>query len=74
VTITPSQCKAARRLLGWSIAALAHKVRLSEIDVARFEAAKPGMSFIGTAMIKRALEIAGVAFDEDGRVTLREGK
>jgi ribosome-binding protein aMBF1 (putative translation factor) len=72
VTITPEQCKIARKLLGWSLEVLAHRVRLSEFDIARFEAGKPGMSFIGTAMIRRALEQTGVEFAEDGRAMLRE--
>jgi predicted transcriptional regulator len=62
MTLTPGQCKAARRLLDCSLDSLAHKVRLSEIDIARFEAGKPGMSSIGVAMIRRALELSGVAF------------
>jgi hypothetical protein len=74
LTVTPAQCKAARRLLGWSVANLAHKVRLSELDIARFESGKPTMSFIGTAIIRRAFEIAGLAFDEDGRPRLRREK
>jgi ribosome-binding protein aMBF1 (putative translation factor) len=74
LTVTPAQCKAARRLLGWSVDNLAHKVRLSELDIARFESGKPTMSFIGTAIIRRAFEIAGLAFDEDGRPRLRREK
>jgi ribosome-binding protein aMBF1 (putative translation factor) len=74
LTLTPAQCKAARRLLGWSPGVLAHKVRLSEFDIARFEVGKPGMSFIGTAMIRRTFKVAGVGFDDERRVRLREGK
>jgi hypothetical protein len=52
--------------LGWSVDDLAHNVRLSELDIAHFEAGKPGLSFIGTAMIRRAIEVAGIALCEDG--------
>jgi hypothetical protein len=30
------------------------------------------MSFIGTTMIRKAFDLAGVVFDEDGQVTLRK--
>jgi ribosome-binding protein aMBF1 (putative translation factor) len=76
MTLTPAQCKMARKLLGWPADVLANKVRLSELDIARFEAGKPGMSFIGTALIRRAFEIAGVQFAEDngGAPILRREK
>jgi transcriptional regulator with XRE-family HTH domain len=65
MTITGEQCKAARKLLTWTMDDLARAVRLSEMDIARFEAGTAGMrgmSFIGTALIRRALEQAGVEF------------
>jgi ribosome-binding protein aMBF1 (putative translation factor) len=62
MTITPEQCRTARKLLGWSLEELAHKVRLSALDIARFEAGKTAMSFIGAAIIRRAFEIAGIEF------------
>ena len=62
MTITPIQCETARKLLGWSATFLARKVHLSELDIARFEAGKIEMSFIGAAMIQRALEIDGMEF------------
>jgi len=62
MAITGDQCKAARKLLSWTMGDLSHAVRLSEMDIARFEAGKLGMSFIGTALIRRALEQAGVEF------------
>jgi ribosome-binding protein aMBF1 (putative translation factor) len=60
--ITGEQVNAARKLLGWSLEVLANKVRMSEIDIARFEAGKQGMSSTMTALIRRALETAGVEF------------
>jgi DNA-binding XRE family transcriptional regulator len=62
MTITSEQCKEARRLLGWTMSDLAFAVKLSEMDIARFEAGKPNMSFIGALLIHRALERAGVEF------------
>ena len=49
--------------------------RLSEIDITRFEGGKQGMAFIGTALIRRAQESAGVEFDDKGHgVRMQEGK
>jgi len=66
MTITGEKCKLARKLLGWSLEVLANKVRLSEIEIARFEAGMRGMSFIGAALIRRALETAGIKFTDGG--------
>jgi transcriptional regulator with XRE-family HTH domain len=60
--ITGEQCKEARKLLGWTMSDLAHAVKVSEMDIARFEAGKPSMSFIGALLIHRALGRAGVEF------------
>jgi transcriptional regulator with XRE-family HTH domain len=60
--IIGDQCKAARTLLGWTMSDLAHATRLSVLDIARFEAGRPAMSFIGAALAGRALEQAGVEF------------
>ena len=64
--ITGEQVKAARKLLGWSLEVLANKVRMSEIDIARFEGGKLGMSSTVTALIRKALETAGVEFTDRG--------
>jgi hypothetical protein len=64
MTIIGSQCKAARKLLGWPLEVLASKVRMSEIDIARFEACKLRMPFIGKALNRKALETAGVEFTD----------
>jgi hypothetical protein len=74
MTITSGQCKAARRLLSWTMGDLTRAAKLSEIDVARFEAGMPRMPFIGAELIRRALEAAGIEFEDDGRVRLLEGK
>jgi ribosome-binding protein aMBF1 (putative translation factor) len=62
MTRLAAQCKAARKILGWSLEDLAQKARLSEFDIARFESGKVDMSFIGTVLLRRALENAGVEF------------
>jgi hypothetical protein len=49
VPLAPAQCKTARKLLG---DVLAEKIHLAELDIARFEAGKPGIS-LGAAMIQR---------------------
>jgi len=66
MVITGERVKAARKLLGWSLEALANKVRMSEIDIARFEAGKLGMSSTVTGLIRNALETAGVEFTDGG--------
>jgi len=62
MTITGEQRKAARKLLGWSLEDLANNVRMSEIDIARFEAGSLRVPFVGSVLIRRALEEAGVEF------------
>jgi hypothetical protein len=74
MTITGEQCKAARKLLGWTMSDLTRAAKLSEIDVARFEAAMPRIPFIGAELIRRALEAAGIEFDDTGGVRMREGQ
>ena len=78
MAITGEQCRAARKLLTWTMDDLARAAKLSEMDIARFEAGTAGMagiSFIGTALIRRTLEAAGIEFDDKGHsVRLRETK
>jgi transcriptional regulator with XRE-family HTH domain len=67
--ITTAQVKAARALLGWSQADLAHRSGVSEPTIARLESAEGelgGREGTG-AKIRRAIENAGVEFlDENG--------
>ena len=65
MTITPDQCKTARMILVWSLERLARSISLSEFDIARFEAGKIEMTFIGAAMIQRSLEINGIEFVDE---------
>jgi transcriptional regulator with XRE-family HTH domain len=73
VTFTPAQSKAARDLLGWTIQKLAVKSRLISTTVTNFEKGNLPAD-VSIAKMRQALEAAGVAFDEDGRVRLQEGK
>jgi transcriptional regulator with XRE-family HTH domain len=65
--ITPSQCRAARGLLGWNQQELARRARIGIITVHQLET---GMSQPRRAtfdVIRRAFEAAGVEFiDENG--------
>jgi ribosome-binding protein aMBF1 (putative translation factor) len=71
--VTPAQCKADRGLLGWTIQKLAVKSRLISTTVTNFEMGNLPTEASITKM-RQALEATGVAFDEDGRVRLQEGK
>jgi transcriptional regulator with XRE-family HTH domain len=67
--ITIRQVKAARALLGWSQADLAHRSGISEPTIARLESAEGELGGReGTGeKIRRAIENAGVEFiDENG--------
>jgi transcriptional regulator with XRE-family HTH domain len=74
MTISPQQCKAARELLKWTLLDLGYRARVSEKTVSRFEAAQRIADVNKVEAIRRTLEAAGIIFDEDGRVRLREGK
>jgi transcriptional regulator with XRE-family HTH domain len=67
--ITILQIKAARALLGWSQADLAHRSGVSEPTIARLESAEGELGGReGTGeKIRRAIESAGIEFiDENG--------
>ena len=67
--ITTGQVKAARVLLGWSQADLAHRSGISEPTIARLESigGKLGGRQGTTEKIKNAIEAAGIEFiDENG--------
>ena len=61
IPITREQLKAARRLLGWSQAALAAKAGISQTMVARWEANK-SCTEENQARVRAVLEAAGVEF------------
>lgn len=58
--MTPEQCRAARKLLGWSQERLGHSAGLSQSAVVRFEGGGyvPGNG--GADRLRAALEAAGV--------------
>ena len=72
--ITPVQCRMARAAKGWGVRDLAAKAGVSFSTVTRFEngSAEPHGSTL--AVIRQALETAGVEFKPDGAVRLRDGE
>lgn len=65
--MTPAQSRAARGLLDWSQTALAQAANLSESTVRDFEKGRRVPSINNLAAIKRALEDAGVIFQDAGQ-------
>lgn len=66
--ITPEQCRAARRLLNWSMVRLGARSNLSETAIRNFEERLRVMPADSRAAIRAALEAAGVIFDEEVRL------
>jgi transcriptional regulator with XRE-family HTH domain len=65
--ITPSQCRAARGLLGWSQQTLADRARVGIMTVHQLEKEGTQPRRATLDVIRRALEAAGVGFiDENG--------
>jgi transcriptional regulator with XRE-family HTH domain len=60
--MTPAQCKSARALIGWSQLDLAKAAQVGVVSLRQFErgATEPRRATI--AVIRRALEAAGVIF------------
>jgi DNA-binding XRE family transcriptional regulator len=65
MTITPSQGKAARNLLGWSTKQLAENAGIVRTTVWAFESNSRPPSGWCILAIKGALEAAGVVFTND---------
>jgi transcriptional regulator with XRE-family HTH domain len=74
MTFTGAQVKAARQLLGWTMLDLGYRARVIEPTIAAFERSLRAVAPDKMLAVKRALERAGVEFEDDGRVRLREGK
>jgi hypothetical protein len=72
--LTGAQVKAARALLGWSITKLEGSTGVCSLIIANFEAAKGRPSVLQRTVLRRVLAAAGVEFEDDGQVRLREGK
>lgn len=68
MTLQPSQCRAARGMLGWSQEQLAGSAGVSRATVADFEREIRTPVPNNLAAIRRALEEAGVVFLADGEV------
>lgn len=62
MTITASQCRAARGLVSWSQTRLADEASLSRATVTSFEAEKRMPIGNNLEAIRTALEVAGVEF------------
>jgi transcriptional regulator with XRE-family HTH domain len=62
--LTSERCKAARRLLGWSLMALANRSPVSETTLRNFEKAKTTPTPFKLMAIRRAFEAAGIEFDD----------
>jgi ribosome-binding protein aMBF1 (putative translation factor) len=74
MTLTGAQVREARELLGWSRIRLAHAAKVSQTSIRKAESDGPRMTDWVQLAIRQALEAAGVAFGENGRVTMREIK
>jgi transcriptional regulator with XRE-family HTH domain len=65
--VTPSQCRAARGLLGWSQQELAEHARVGIVTVHQLETGISQPRHATLEVIQRAFEAAGVDFiDENG--------
>jgi ribosome-binding protein aMBF1 (putative translation factor) len=63
--ITPEQLKAARQLLGWSRSRLSARIRLSFPVIVRYEDGGGQSRALDLAIVRTALESAGVIFVEE---------
>jgi transcriptional regulator with XRE-family HTH domain len=66
VSITPAECKAARKLLGWSQQVLAGHAGVSEVVISKIETGRRVASEWIFREIREALEAAGVEFTNGG--------
>jgi transcriptional regulator with XRE-family HTH domain len=74
VPISATQCRAARRLLGWSQEDLAGEIGMSTSTIATFERGSRN-PYAGTLMsIRNTLEVAGIDFSEPGVKLKAKGK
>jgi ribosome-binding protein aMBF1 (putative translation factor) len=73
MTITGEQVRAARKLLGWPRKTLARKCKPGETTIRNFENGARRPSPFNVLAIRRALETAGIEFDDKGHgVRMRE--
>ena len=64
--LTREQCRAARGLLDWTQEELAERAGVSRSTVRGFESGQHELHRASTAMIRAALEAAGVIFIDPG--------
>jgi hypothetical protein len=61
-TITPRQCRDARKLLGWIGLELARKAEVEPVDLIRFEYGTATLDRDALSRIRSAIESAGIDF------------
>ena len=65
MSITPAECKAARKLVGWSQHDLAAKLLLTTTVICRFETRERLPWSLDLAELERLFEAAGIEFTDD---------
>lgn len=73
MSITPSQCRAARAMLGQSQPQLAELSGLGLSTIVDFERSRRGVAEGSIQQIRRALEQAGIQFVADGETAAGVG-
>jgi transcriptional regulator with XRE-family HTH domain len=71
VSITPEQCRAARRLLGWPQTVLAGKSGLGVPAISHFEKGNRRLSVLDVSTVRKVLEVGGVEFVGEAGARLR---
>jgi ribosome-binding protein aMBF1 (putative translation factor) len=66
VSITPAECKAARKLLGWSQDYVATKLLVGKQAIRKFESRERLPWTLGLDGLQRLFEAAGVEFNNNG--------
>ena len=70
-SFSPAQCRAARALIKWSQADLAAASKVATKTIANFELGKRVPRDRTLADIQRALEAAGIEFEDESRSGVR---
>jgi transcriptional regulator with XRE-family HTH domain len=71
VSITPAECKAARKLLGWSQPKLAEMLFVDESAISAFERRERFPRALDRRELRGIFEAAGVEFAEDAEPKLK---
>jgi ribosome-binding protein aMBF1 (putative translation factor) len=64
MSITPAECKAARKLLGWSQEHLATRLLIGQDTIGDFERRKSRSRLIHLRKLRAIFEAAGVEFND----------